>query len=144
MKVKDLRIGNIVYGGWEDYEENSHFSICLVTGLSEDQYLGEGWNFMLENMETKGVENYFEMKPIPLTEEWLLKFGFDHNFKNHEQSFFSKKISEKFELTFRNNKLSLHLKGYGMIETFDYSSVHQLQNLYFAICGEDLELKETL
>lgn len=140
MKVKDLRIGNIVFGGWEDYEENSNHSICLVTGLSEDQQLGEGWNFMLENMETKGVENYFEMKPIPLDEEWLLKFNFkieEIHAGLSEADFGHNPITQDFILTIKNTGSGWFYRN----SHFKLDYVHQLQNLYFALCGEELELK---
>ena len=77
-------------------------------------------------------------EPIPLTEEWLLKFGF----VNGGKSDFDKK------------KLSIHLPSfyytngrtfYNSWRIMDYSvkSVHQLQNLYFALTGEELEIQNT-
>ncbi len=135
MKVKDLRIGNLVYGGFEDDEENSNHSVCVVTGLSEDQHLGEGWNFMLENMERKDVENYFEMKPIPLTEEWLLKFGFE---RRHDQKYYHLKFDRTW-VSLDSILVKWYGNALGGIMMLDY--VHQLQNIFYAINSEELELK---
>jgi hypothetical protein len=80
-------------------------------------------------------------KPIPLTEEWLLKFGFSKflnqytlitsvhkkDFKNIP--FIVLYLDNKFEyddLRFRTN----------------LKHVHQLQNLYFALTGEELTTQE--
>ena len=68
-------------------------------------------------------------KPIPLTEEWLLKFWF---------------ISNPYED--RYEKGSIHIeciktKGetYLWIENMPHIKyVHQLQNLYFVLTGEEL------
>lgn len=132
MKVKDLRIGNLVLGGFEDDEENSNHSVCVVTGLSEDQHLGEGWNFMLENMERKDVENYFEMKPIELTEEWIIKLGFEKN-RDYKHPF-----APIYFIVIRNEWICfLHNCTHRRIKY-----VHQLQNLFHSITGgEELELK---
>ncbi len=71
-----------------------------------------------------------EIKPIPLTEEWLLKFGFEENtssWTNWEKPNYSKEVRlrKAFDyLTFNSKRI-------------DY--VHQLQNLYFALTGEELQ-----
>ncbi|KUJ56436.1 hypothetical protein [Chryseobacterium aquaticum] len=142
MKIKELRIGNLVYGVFEDDEENSNHSVCLVTGLSEDQYLGEGWNFMLENMERKDVENYFEMKPIPLTQEWLLKFGFE---KDNEVDEIDGML---FVIFYIGDYIVEHWISEDIFNFTDdcnlkvqVSSVHQLQNLFFCLCGKELTIK---
>lgn len=88
----------------------------------------------------KALVNIKDIEPIPLTEEWLLKFGFDrHNnlfFSNHD--YFS----------------YIELDAYGCDGLYGYclsdersiyhklEHVHQLQNLYFALTGEELTLKD--
>jgi hypothetical protein len=82
-------------------------------------------------------------KPIPLTEEWLLKFGFEG------------KISEvsncgNFYLRYnaeygRHGMAIWHQKGaWCFSHTNQFTMlryVHQLQNLYFALTGEELQIK---
>jgi len=67
------------------------------------------------------------IEPIPLTEEWLLKFGF-----------------EKSGDYFINNVIHLNFKTRTTLEPdmfLDLEHVHQLQNLYFALTGEELTIK---
>jgi hypothetical protein len=83
------------------------------------------------------------LKPIPLTEEWLVKFGFERSTKTFTDSAYS--------VTFRRAKDG----GWAIYDTStdegtNYLTpnlgfcehVHQLQNLYFALTGEELTIKE--
>ena len=80
-----------------------------------------------------------DFKPIPLTEEWLLKFGFGNGVV-------------KGGFSFDKNKLSIHLKSTSYpngrtyfnswcILEYAIQYVHQLQNLYFALTNTELEIK---
>jgi hypothetical protein len=71
------------------------------------------------------------IKPIPLTEEWLLKFGF----------------SKKVDYLLQKRGFSICFEKHGDIfECFlesigiEIEYVHQLQNLYFALTNEELIL----
>ena len=104
MKPNELRIGNYV-----------NDSIGLITiGL---------------NGNIKFADAYH---PIPLTEEWLLKFGFVGNYKTYYSN-----INLICELHFDefNNQFDCVLDRYS-ITTIQY--VHELQNLYFALTNEEL------
>lgn len=78
-------------------------------------------------------------KPIPLTEEWLRKFGFGkcdehecgHN--THEVfGFYYDWHFKRFYLEAETDRVRVpHIKY-----------VHTLQNLYFALTGEELTIKE--
>jgi hypothetical protein len=76
-----------------------------------------------------------EFEPIPLTEEWLIKFGFKLNklgnlckSSNYQKRWITfKKYQDRWYLYLTHNPKC------------DY--VHQLQNLYFALTGEELTLK---
>jgi hypothetical protein len=104
MKASELRIGNYVY--FEDKLLKFDFEM--------------GWNF-----------DY--IKPIPLTEEWLLKFGFEKDGIYYENAHL-----QLSKMTSKN--------GYDCYCTdLDFSifmtelkHVHQLQNLYFALTNEEL------
>lgn len=73
-----------------------------------------------------------DFTPIPLTEEWLFKFGF-HKYKGDNIDFFL----NDFE-TACNMEL-LFWKG-NRIKNIKY--VHQLQILYFALTNEELTIKK--
>ncbi|MFY8170930.1 MAG: hypothetical protein ACOVK2_07450 [Candidatus Fonsibacter sp.] len=75
------------------------------------------------------------MTPIPLTEEWLLKLGFDlinneyHQSRNHEL---------KLYWTVNKNKMIPEFNEKRFVTGYDFKYVHQLQNLYFALTGKEL------
>lgn len=62
-------------------------------------------------------------KPIPITEKWLTDFGFNEYKKDR---FVNNIIICKEGDIFKYKDVELHF-------------VHQLQNLYFALTGEELE-----
>jgi len=77
-----------------------------------------------------------DFKPIPLTEEWLLKFGFK-KFENYE-------IYNKGDFQCDKTQPEQEEEGYWFfIEGYavNIKYVHQLQNLYFVLCGEELIIK---
>lgn len=116
MDAKELRIGNYV-------EHNSEWSYRNEKGIIEwsesDWYaLGECTLF-LENI-----------LPIPLTEEWLLKFGFERNI-----------LEAKHNSIIYYSENNIGIKGMlGTVKPSVCKYVHQLQNLYFALTGEELTI----
>ena len=135
MKANELRIGNWINVGGE----LNQFSIADFCDIFDN---GDKW-----------FKDLF--KPIPLTEEWLLKFGFEEieNLHTHWKSdkgfflngyiIFMEKIigviiGEKSNSKFYDHSYQ-YRNGIGIIKQIQY--VHQLQNLYFALTGEELEIK---
>ncbi|KAA2223021.1 hypothetical protein [Chryseobacterium sediminis] len=82
-----------------------------------------------------------EIEPIELTEEWLLKFGFE---KKAEHNLKLDVLTRSIIHAYTHGKVEIELgnrSGY----SFGYPEVqfvHQLQNLYFALTGEELTIKE--
>jgi len=126
MKASELRIGNYV---WEDYGGD-----YVVTSI-HNKFFGT-IGLTKPSFKTEGVYLVDEIKPILLTEEWLLKFGFEPKgtepimFTNGRYNYFP---SSKYFGNTRNNG--------GLIHS-NVRHVHQLQNLYFALTGEELTIKE--
>lgn len=121
IKANELRIGN-----WVKVENDFE---------RVDNILEDGAYCYLSKEAESVFQPYSFINPIPLTEEWLLKMGFDEI-----------DIEEN-----KNNVRVFHLNGiycntlYGvyyythLLKQIQY--VHQLQNLYFALTGEELEVK---
>ncbi|WP_411898552.1 hypothetical protein [Elizabethkingia bruuniana] len=92
---------------------------------------------MFNNPLAYGLQNY---TPIPLTEERLLKFGFQKEFESdvaifYENDFLSINIYKGYNSTF--------LKRNRLIDQQDYSInnikyVHQLQSLYYMLTQREL------
>lgn len=77
----------------------------------------------------RGSEN-LDISPIPLTEELLVKLGFGRYEFDHKEN------------QYRLNDRLIVIRGdffhdYGTSVKLEY--VHQLQNLYFALTGKELE-----
>lgn len=77
--------------------------------------------------------NVFRHDPIPITEEWLLRMGLEkHEFDNGKPNQYRFK---EILIVIRDSKFV----DYGSSVVLPY--VHTLQNLYFALTGEELEIK---
>lgn len=121
IQANELRIGNYVKFLNTEIQ---------VTGISN--------RFAATLIETKQFidSKLFHYKPIPLTEEWLIKFGFIKDGKEFNKWCGDYEYSFSFEY------------GFVFGQLVDYSHeikikhVHQLQNLYFALTGEELTIKE--
>jgi len=109
MKVTELRIGN--------YININDVTLYKVDMLYDDYVNLKYW------------------KPIPLTEEWLVKFGFVYD-------------ADSLTFDYEYNHFVFYLeRDFKDIETFSFDSsftetkvkyVHQLQNLYFALTNKEL------
>jgi uncharacterized protein YciU (UPF0263 family) len=117
MKVQELRIGNLLEFDWCIHKvESIHLEGCV--GLNDIMY----------------EEVYIDdLKPIQLTEQWLIRFGFKLNPEFIKEIVYELQ-SEEFQLV--NDCGGWFL---GNEETdLQITSVHQLQNIYFALTGKEL------
>ena len=130
MKPTELRIGNLVT---QIIERSTH---------NEEKTITIEWQELMWISRDR-VDFY---KPIPLTEEWLLKFWFEKSIV--KEPWFEKNKIEVFKYSKGNFFLlggnhtaygiGLHDIWKGMEINIQY--VHQLQNLYFALTNEQLTL----
>lgn len=116
MKAEELRIGNFVRAKSpekEVYQEPVKVDIHYLDMFCHDKKL-------------------VHFEPIPLTEEWLIRFGFSSRLDNlfYVNFFFTLAKSEE------GFRLWIVSGTYG--RTIHY--VHELQNLYFALTGQELTL----
>jgi len=80
--------------------------------------------------------NLKDTNPIPLTEEWLLKFGYENNDEFYKNIF--RKEGSAFSVFINNGKISL---GIGII-TIEVEYLHKFQNLLFELENKELTLKQ--
>ncbi len=119
MKATELRLGNLIY-----VPTYSKEAVIVDAGFRLDRFF--------ENFEPEG---------IPLTEEWLEKFGVEKS--KEEEGFYDKKLSN-------NDILAIHPKAKFCLigSAIEWTSsiklkyVHQLQNLIFALTGKELIIKK--
>ena len=126
MKAQELRVGNILLYG------NKR---VIVSGIELDV---NSFNYVI-SCSDRTAYNLYQLKPIPLTEQWLIKLGFEKHFNGY--------FCERDYLLLKQHKLEnkwfAWINKVGDIDCTRINSVHQLQNLYFALTGQELELKET-
>jgi hypothetical protein len=98
-----------------------------------------------------GIDTYRndgDCQPIPLTEEWLLRLGFKDRTEGYRAtgavggvwvipSSFNGKDIALYENWAEGKVWSYYLGHYGLPIT----SVHQLQNLFWCLSGEELTIK---
>ena len=131
MKAQELRIGNLIYWNIPEKKDTIH----TVVGMRNDTP---------QTMPISLGESIDDYKPIPLTEELLLKFGF-------------KKVSGEWRLfpCFEIQIIVFNDKHYNGVMFYtrtahaDYSPiyctnhinhVHEVQNLYYALTKKELTL----
>ncbi|UPS92069.1 hypothetical protein [Bizionia sp. M204] len=123
MKQNELRVGN--------YVSHPRKKIDTIKGVNSNDH---GYYATFDNthegyyFENEGFE---QVSGIPITKEWLLKFGF------------------KFEAPFYRNDTFQAKKDKDSFLVYQFSDflrrvyyVHQFQNLYFALTGQELEAVE--
>lgn len=136
IQASELRIGNLVESNGVTYEVISIEANGNIRGVEG------GTTFNLDGATT----------PIPLTEEWLVRFGFGivHESNKHYSIFIQRLGDYRFHvflcpsgqsywvIAFSDN---ISGKNADYITKTRIKQVHQLQNLYFALTGEELKLQ---
>ncbi len=155
MDAKQLRIGNIVGRGYMNPSptgSKKQYDPCDIKSLGIEKVI------VNEKLYSKSLikMDYSNLKPIPLTEEWLLKFGAEKISHFTVSNSIILKLKRNLQLSFGNvgtpNFMVFiqevdgkYISDLMCIHNFDYEKqmyVHQLQNLYFALTGEELTLKQ--
>jgi|SRR6185312_13234865 len=117
INAKELRIGNLVMSN-ETIPGHIHEISCADMG-----------SFFSSIKES--------LHPIPLNVEWLERMGFEQfevvNSDGDENTGWCHTVDHRF--TWWSDRLS-----YGFEELHQIKAVHQLQNLYFALTGDELKI----
>lgn len=114
MEARELRIGNLV------------------------EYMGKIQSVTSEIIRECELNNATTW-PITLTEEWIFKLGFTQDVDIRSVKWIYKEVSMRWNMSIRvKDKITWSMDMFTQIE-LEY--VHQLQNLYFALTGNELILK---
>ena len=135
MNANELRIGNFLKIG-QEHESYNCLGKVIKWELSNFYSLEKGYN----NIE------WFE--PIPLTEEWLLKFGFekvyDGNYKRYQINLLDTNIYlrpslDKWYFGFVNNGQDCEIN-----DCYELEFLHEIQNLIFSLTRKELVLSDAV
>jgi hypothetical protein len=114
MKANELRIGNYVTA------VDNIQTVSAIMSNCEDKYIFSKEHYC-------GIL-LTDLEPIPLTEEWLLKFGFEYRKDTDCYHYYNFILNKLFVMM----DIDIHVY---------IKHVHQLQNLYFALTQEELTIK---
>ena len=125
MKADDLRIGN-----WVKDIKKGYVSIHGI-----EPNWDEVW---LNYCHGSGIykKRIIEIEPIPLTEELLKKCGFTKVGSNYEKDW----LLLHTHLEKQIFDFLLYESSSGKLKATPILYLHRLQNLYFALTGEELEI----
>jgi hypothetical protein len=132
VNINELRIGNWVKGPKGARYNGNEFQWNIGEFISCNEY-------------SDFIDDF---QSIPLTEEWLLKFGFEKGNHNWFRLYFNPdKIEDSDCFTYNVNSKMLCLECFysgekkGSIQLLGLKEkhVHTLQNLYFALNNEELK-----
>lgn len=128
INTTELRIGNLIY----TENDNEEDIVLDLSEIIQIDIFGNGRCNINEDIGKRhsNIEdycyftNYCKLIPIPLTEEWLFKFGFEGS-------------------DIDNYSIELSNGNFFILDSLDPIArnifyVHQLQNLYFALTGKEL------
>lgn len=140
MEAKEVRVGNLFF------DENDELKTLSCTNRVGDFVVEEETHWMGFII----IKNDLA-KPIPLTEQWLERFGFKKEMYGAKSETNLELWIESWKIhygTYRNGEKYFKLVadgGYDDSGELDLlpicKYVHQLQNLYFALTGKELTLK---
>ena len=135
MEANELRIGNLVYESIlsKISRKKTGVKICELNSLE------------IHHVGYFPKSKYYS--PIPLTEEWLLYFGFiqdDNEFRLPKIIGFIESVYEICVRLYDDfcdvvlEEEQLNIDTYAIILPLKIKYVHQLQNLHFALIGKEL------
>lgn len=132
MKKEELRIGNyvgfgVIHTGLGQEESTAHYTVSYLTE--------EAMFFKESNVG----EYYDDVAPIQLTEDWMLKFGFIRE-GDWIGIIFNARIGIRF---YDGNPAECDIIQDDKFISFKFEHIkyiHELQNLYFVLSGNELTL----
>jgi len=126
MDPKDLKIDNLIFIPKTN-------QIAEITGINK--HIG-----VLVNNNIFGGLGFSEIEPIVLTEEWLLKFGFQRKDNSSNGASTHKNGVYIGLMGMKNDKFCFNAESSSNKSVY-LNYVHELQNLYFELTKEELILK---
>ncbi len=134
MKLTELRLSSLFYPINRSNEVHllieTPFKVCSI-GFKVEAI---PYDKVPAQVEKWAEFNPNDLSPIPITEKWLFKFKFIKEKIDNDLSFFTKG-GLVFILSKKDKDLQLRCKEYDFPKL---KFMHELQNFYFAITGEDL------
>ena len=125
LNVKELRIGNLIeYKITDKFDERKEWWEVSEIDADDIHWLSK-------------VDNYDEdFRGIDLDDEWLEKLGFKSNGTCYEKNGMSMLFYDGWNLEYDKGRNDATMLWFG--------DVHQFQNLYFCLTGEELVISNSV
>jgi hypothetical protein len=138
IKATELRLGNFIT--WNPKLTNAAITLDAMY-VEVTEVLPHKIGYTFPNLEhrvepfeddllqtEKRYKSVEELEPIKLTEEVLQKCSFNETMENFKKKYL-KKEPDAEGYRYKNKRLNLLI-----------GNLHQLQNLYYFLCGEELDV----
>lgn len=147
LKATELRLNNQVF--FSDESEGVKNAIATIKGIEDDDMLKFTAINVTDNstktrisISQNTIEGWGELSQfsgIPLTENILLRLGFEKGFHRYGLE----NCGLKCHKSLKENYWIVS-QGFGMqfTELTEIQYIHQFQNLFFSLCGEELTFKK--
>jgi hypothetical protein len=127
MEATELRLNNLVI-----YEDE----IVPVMGMENNN------NNLLVKIDPYTSINPNDLEPIALTAEWFSRLGFKEAYRSSTRVRFELPNYCRYDFDLSSNKILQGFLFFGNYIKCNY--LHQLQNIYFTLTGEELKIEEYL
>lgn len=124
MEATELRLNNLLM-----YED----AIVPIIGMENNH------ESILVKIDTHTAIDYRKLKPIALTAEWFSKLGFKEAYRSHNRVRFDLPNYCRYDFDMDSNKILEGFLFFGNYIKCNY--LHQLQNIYFTLTGEELKIE---
>ena len=143
MHITDLRIGNIVNFRFE-YDAKGDYSASGVNDfITEIGYASGDAYIRGKNTGFRGVYLEYNGEPhvlgVPISENWLIRMGFKRMCHQYCLSLIGDDFYD-FTMISEQGKGFSEVVLYPFEDFRKYKYVHEVQNLYFAITGNELDI----
>lgn len=124
MEATELRLNNLLIYGNE---------IVPVMGMEHSN------NNLLVKIDSETAIDYRKLQPIALTAEWFQKLGFKEAYRSSSRIRFDLPNYCRYDFDLNSNKILQGFLYFGNYIKCNY--LHQLQNIYFTLTGEELKIE---
>lgn len=124
--IKELNLKNLVYCSVSN--DKQVYEVMALDWMNQ--------TVMLNGVRMGEVYSILKIKPIPLNEQWLIKFGFEKVKGVHEPSVVYDFTNSRCYINMADQRIEF--RGNGSLDFSNVEYVHEFQNLYHAGTGNDL------
>lgn len=127
MEASELRLNNLLM-----YED----SIVPIIGMENND------ESVIVKINSLTSVDYKKLKPIALTAEWFSRLGFKEAYRSKSRVRFDLPNYCRYDFDLDSNKILQGFLFFGNYIKCNY--LHQLQNIYFTLTGEELKIKPAI